>query len=132
VIAATSWQDWVLMAGTLASAAAALGALYFAWRTVTEARALRRDESIQQLAGLVTIYGGTIRLQHDKDAHPGGPPLRGVPIPTLRIRLRAAIASAGGRLPACEALVALDQTAAPKKVVVAVDAALDELTAMTG
>src|SRR4051812_47443925 len=55
--AAMGWQDWLLVVGAIVSAVAAVGALYFAWRTVGEGRALREEERLARMAELVADLG---------------------------------------------------------------------------
>src|SRR4051812_7330956 len=98
-----SWQDWVLLIGTVISAAAAVGAVVFAWLTVRQARDLRRDDRRARLGELVGDFAALV-LQIMQGAYHE----RGIRLPVARARLAAAVASAGERLPACEALLRIN------------------------
>jgi hypothetical protein len=115
---ATTWQDWVLFAGTIASAGAAFGAVVYARLTVGESRALRGEDRLERLSQLVVDYGDRIQTQM------AGPPDRAT---VIRARLRVAIVGASVALPACEALLELDPSSDPTVVLARTTAALDEL-----
>ena len=119
---AIGWQDGVLLVGTVVSAGAALGALVFAWLTVRETRALRREDRRARLGEFVGDFA-TILLR----VISGAAQERQTTLPIARARLAAAVASAGEPLPACEALVRLDTDTAPEEVQLQMAMAADEL-----
>ena len=117
-----SLAEGVSLAAAVVAALAALGALYYAWRTVDEAGATRREERRARVAELVGDFAAT-RL----GVLGGG--VSEASRRTLTARLRAAIAANGGPLPACTRLADLDMSASPDAIEAAMADALAELSA---
>jgi hypothetical protein len=122
-----SWQDWVQLAAVVVAAVAALFALRYARETVRESgdllresREQRREERYARLAELAGDYSVLL-------AHPAGALEADATLPPAREQLRAHVTAAGDPLPACEALLALDRSAAPKIKADATEAALKEI-----
>jgi hypothetical protein len=108
----------------LVSALAAIGAL-FAWETVRETRALRREDRLARLPELVADLGGLALKIKSGYAHG-----RITEWPIVCVRLEAAIAASGERLPRCDHLLCdnlLADDRSLEDVTEQVDAALDEL-----
>jgi hypothetical protein len=114
--------DWNLI-----SALAAVGALFLAWQTVRETRALRREDRLARIPELVGEVGELALKIKQGAAHE-----RNV-YPVAQFRLKAAIAASGESFPACEEIATLaipdPQSTEPFEAIqTKVKAALDELT----
>lgn len=121
------WTEWVQAVAGAISAAAALLALAFAWATVRETRALRREDRLARLPELAAELGDVgLRVAQ------GAAFEKLTALPVARQRLRAALASSGESLPACEALLTVDWPTgiSLEDAETMIAAALDELGAM--
>jgi hypothetical protein len=99
---------------------AALGAVWYARRTVIEARALRREERFARMAEVV--MGVADASRRVRESGPASELL------IAELRLKAAIQSSGEILPRCAALSTLSVNPYDvDRLVADVDAALDEL-----
>jgi hypothetical protein len=98
-------------AGTVVSAVAAVGAVWFAYQTVQQTRDLRREDRRARIAELAGDFAASLLRVLQGAGHE-----RISTLPVARARLAAAIASAGERLPACEGLLALDDKASYEQV----------------
>jgi len=122
-----SWFEWLQVVVGVVSTGAALAALAFAWATVRETRALRREDRLARLPELAAELGDIgLRVAQ------GAAFEKLTALPVARQRLRAALASSGESLPACEALLTVDWPTGisledAEKVIAA---ALDELGAV--
>ena len=83
------------------SALAALIALAFAWQTVRETKALRREDRLARLPELVASLGDVGWQVAAGREHPGS-------LEVARLHVSAAIAATGENLPACERLIDAD------------------------
>jgi hypothetical protein len=100
-------MDAIVAAAGVISACAALGALYFAYKTVVEARELRKEEArdraranLQRVAELVGDVGeDAMRAMQGSSTH------LQIDFPLAQGRLGAALANVEGNLPACRALL---------------------------
>jgi hypothetical protein len=110
------------MAAAVVSALAALGALGFAWATVREARALRREERLARVPELISdVAAMSMRVA----VHKSNPS----ELDIAQARLRAAITATGEPLPSSMVLTEIDLNPFnANKMAMQVIAALDEIT----
>lgn len=115
-----------MVSATLVSALAALGALWFARETVRETRELRREDRLARLPELVADLGtAALRIAHGASIE------KRTTYPVARLRLEAALASTGEKLPRCDVLVRTDFGAGSlslEDITAKIEAALDELS----
>jgi hypothetical protein len=117
-----SWQDWTQLIAALVSAIAAGLAAFFAWRAVSQASDLRREDRRVRLGDFVGDFAATL-LRVVNGAHEEAE----TTLPIARARLAAALASAEEPLPASDGLLALDKTSNPEMVQLQAALAADEL-----
>jgi hypothetical protein len=125
---ATTWQDWVLLGGTVIAALAAAGAVFYAWRTFAEAGKLRRSTRSDRILDCIADYSdvliGALHQTHvaTNRAH----------IAAARLKLVAAIDAVETPYPKCRALInagTINESSDPEVVIAHVEAALEEVSA---
>jgi hypothetical protein len=92
--------------GAVVSALAAMGALYFAFETVEQAKGARREDRLARIADLIGEVGA-LTYQLKQGAHSDLRPALAV----ARLRLLAALDASGETLPTCEELLDTDYLA---------------------